>query len=87
MLEVFQNKCLRIILHIFWPNKITNALRANWDAAHLVRVKDKKMEVDWPCQQNATDIYSQSSHALGPLPEIGGGDDQKRRGEGPWSER
>ena len=25
MLEVFQNKCLRRILHIFWPNNITNA--------------------------------------------------------------
>ena len=25
MLEVFQNKCLRIILYIFWPNKISNA--------------------------------------------------------------
>ena len=25
MLEVFQNKCTRKILHIFWPNKITNA--------------------------------------------------------------
>ena len=25
MLEVFQNKCPRKILHIFWPNKITNA--------------------------------------------------------------
>ena len=25
MLEVFHNKCLRKILHIFWPNKITNA--------------------------------------------------------------
>ena len=25
MLEVFQNKCLRRILHTFWPNKITNA--------------------------------------------------------------
>ena len=25
MLEVFQNKCLTRILHIFWPNKITNA--------------------------------------------------------------
>ena len=24
------------------------------------------MEVDWPCQQNATDIYSKSSHALDP---------------------
>ena len=27
MLEVFQNKCLRRILHIFWPNKISNAER------------------------------------------------------------
>ena len=25
MLEVFQNKCLRRILHIFWPNKIIHA--------------------------------------------------------------
>ena len=25
------------------------------------------MEVDWGCQQNATDIHSKSSHALNPL--------------------
>ncbi len=25
MLEVFQNKCLRRIMHTFWLNKITNA--------------------------------------------------------------
>ena len=25
MLVLFQNKCLRRIMHIFWPNKITNA--------------------------------------------------------------
>ena len=61
MLEIFQNKCLRRILHIFWPNKITNA-----DAARLVRSKEKKMEVDWPRKQNATDIYSKNSHALDP---------------------
>ena len=42
------------------------APRPNWDAAHLVRSKEKKMEVDWPCKQNATDIYSKSSHALDP---------------------
>ena len=70
MLEVFQNKCLRRILYIFWPTKITNTelTRANsyCDGAHLVRSKEKKMEVDWPCQQNATDIYSKSSHALDP---------------------
>ena len=42
------------------------APRPNWDAAHLVRSKEKKMEVDWPRKQNATDIYSKNSHALDP---------------------
>ena len=38
-------------LNIQWVTPQTN-----WDAAHMVRVKEKKMEVDWQCQQNATDI-------------------------------
>ena len=42
------------------------APRPNWDAARLVRSKEKKMEVDWPHKQNATDIYSKNSHALDP---------------------
>ena len=42
------------------------APRPNWDAAHLVRSKEKKMEVDWPRKQNSTDIYSKNSHALDP---------------------
>ena len=42
----------------------------------------KKMEVDWACQQNTTDIHFKSSHALDPA-----GNDQKRHGEGPWRER
>ena len=42
------------------------AQRPNWYAAHLVRNKEKKMEVDWPRKQNATDIYSKNSHALDP---------------------
>ena len=42
------------------------APRPNWDAAHLVRSKEKKMEVDWARKQNATDIYSKNSHALDP---------------------
>ena len=42
------------------------APRPNWDAARLVRSKEKKMEVDWPRKQNATDIYSKNSHALDP---------------------
>ena len=65
MLEVFPHKCLRRILHIFWPKNIQcGAPRAKWDAAHSARGKEKKMEVDWACQQNATDILSKSSHAL-----------------------
>ena len=42
------------------------APRPNWDAARLVRSKQKKMEVDWPRKQNATDIYSKNSNALDP---------------------
>ena len=42
------------------------APRPNWDAAHLVRSKEKKIEMDWPRKQNATDIYSKNSHALDP---------------------
>ena len=69
MLEVFQNKCLRRSLHIYLLAKQDNqcgAPRPNWDAAHLVRSKEKKMEVDLPRKQNATNIYSKSSHALDP---------------------
>ena len=50
------------------------APRTNWDAAHLVRSKEKKMEVDWPRKQYATDIYSKNSHALDP---------RRKREEGP----
>ena len=42
------------------------APRVNWDAAHLVRGKEKQMGVDWACKQNVTDIHSKSSHALDP---------------------
>ena len=68
MLEVFQNKCLRRIVHIFWPNKITNAeLHDRTGMLPIsLEVKKKKMEVDWPRKQNATDIYSKNSHALDP---------------------
>ena len=43
-----------------------SAPRPNWDAARPVISKEKKMEVDWPRKQNATDIYSKNSHALDP---------------------
>ena len=42
------------------------APRPNCDAAHLVRSKEKKMEVDCPRKQNATGIYSKNNHALDP---------------------
>ena len=41
------------------------APRTKWDAVHLASCKEKKIEVDWAYQQNATDIHSKSSHALG----------------------
>ena len=63
MLEVFQNKCLRRILYIFWPNKSSTT---ELGCCRLVRSKEKKMDVDWPHKQNATDIYSKNSHALDP---------------------
>ena len=64
-LEVFPKNALRRILHIFWPNKIRSST-SDWDTAHIARGKEKKMEVDWPCQQNATDIHSKSCHAPDP---------------------
>ena len=84
MLEVFKNKCLRRILHIFWPNKIPNAsstfklgcclyLYLYDRLAHLVRGKEKQMEMEWPCEQNATDINSKSSHALDPRRKLEAG--------------
>ena len=63
----------------------------NWDDAHLVRSKEKKMKVDWPCQQNATDIYFKSSHALDPHRKQEAGttkrDVEKVRGERDESSR
>ena len=64
------------------------APRPNWDAAHLVRSKEKKMEVDWPRKQNATDIYSNNSHELDPRRKQEEGTTKRDvRGEGPRSKR
>ena len=63
-----------------WIQIVT--LRANRDAAILVRSKEKKMDVDWSFEKKATDIgiYPKSCRASY-RPEIDGGDDRKRRGE------
>ena len=51
MLEVFQNKCSSRIMHIFWPNKISNAeLHERTGMLPIpLEVNKMKMEVDWAC--------------------------------------
>ena len=46
-LEVFQNKCLRRILHIFWPNKITNAELHNRTGMLPISLEVKKRRWRW----------------------------------------
>ena len=68
MIEVFQHQVpqMNSANRLAKQNIQCGAPRANWDAAYLARGKEKKMDVDWACQQNATDIHSKSSHALDP---------------------
>ena len=47
MLEVFQNKCLRRILHIFWPNKITNVKLHDRTGMLPVSLEVKKRRWRW----------------------------------------
>ena len=46
-LEVFQNKCLRRILHIFWPNKITNAELLERTGMLPISIEVKKRRWRW----------------------------------------
>ena len=40
MLDIFHNKGLSSILHIYWSDKISSAYsQANWNAAQIVEVK------------------------------------------------
>ena len=48
-LEVFQNRCLRNILKIFWPNTISNA---ELHPTHYIRDKTTQISEDWPCLEN-----------------------------------
>ena len=68
MLEVFQNKCLRRILHIFWLNKITNAELHDRTGMLPISLEVEKRRWRWigHVNKNATDIYSKSNHALDP---------------------
>ena len=47
MLEVFQNKCLRRILYIFWPNKKTNAELHDRTGMLPVSLEVKKRRWRW----------------------------------------
>ena len=88
MLEVFQNKCLRRILHVFWPNKITNAELHERTGMLPISLEVKKRRWRWIGHVNRMPPTSIPTVAIaGSPPETGGGDDQKRRGEGPLSER
>jgi hypothetical protein len=44
-LQLFINNCLRRILHIFWPEKITNA--ALWDKANIKPIEQEIMIRKW----------------------------------------
>ena len=90
MLEVFQNKCLRRILHILWPNKITNAELHDRTGMLPISLEVKKRR--WRCIGHVNRMPPTS------IPRIAirwtpagnrrrGRPKEKRRGEGPWSER
>ena len=59
-LEVFQNRCLRKILKIFWPNTISNAElhRRTSTQPITMEIKTTLMSVDWPRLENAADSNS-----------------------------
>ena len=82
MLEVFHNKCLRRILHIFWPNNISNA-----ELHERTGMLPISLEVTQRRWRLAGYVNIMPSTCAGPQPEIEGGNDRNRRGEGLWSER
>ncbi|KAI0235262.1 hypothetical protein LSAT2_014241 [Lamellibrachia satsuma] len=47
MLEVFQNKCLRKILQIYWPNKISNKERHERTGMQLITLEVKRRTWKW----------------------------------------
>ena len=54
-LEVFQNKCLRRILRIYWPQTISNyELLKNRNRTNHTASPAKEMEMDWSCAAHAT---------------------------------
>ena len=85
MLEVFQNKCLRRIMYIFWPNKISKAELHKRTGMLPILLEVEKRRWRWIGHVNRIPPTSIPKIA-GRQPEIGG-DNQKRPGEGLWSER
>ena len=54
-LEVFQNKCLRTILRIYWSQKISNyELLKNRNRTNHTASLAQEMEMDFPCAAHAT---------------------------------
>ena len=56
MLEVFQNRCRRRILNIFWPNTISNIElhRKTSTSSIMTEIKrTEKMDLNWIRNQNA----------------------------------
>ena len=82
MLEVFQNKCLRRILHIFWPNKITNAELHDRTGMLPVSIEVKKRRWRWIGHVNRMPQTPIPRVIMCWTPlETGGGGDQNRRGK------
>ena len=71
MLKVFQHKCLRRILHIFWPNKITNAELHERTGMLPISLEVKKRRWRWIGHVNS--YYFKSNHTL---------DHRRKQGEG-----
>ena len=75
-------------MHISWPCKITNAELHGRTGMLPISLEVKKRRWRWIGHVNIMPTTSIPRVAMRwTPPETGGGDDQKRRGECPWSER
>jgi hypothetical protein len=50
-LEIFQHRCLRCILHIYWPNKITNEELYRRTKTESISMQVKRRCLQWTRQQ------------------------------------
>ena len=71
-----------------WPNKIANAGPDERTGMQPISIEVKKKDGGGLAMLTECHRHLfQEEPCAGPLPETGGGDGQKRRVEGPWSER